>query len=85
MNTIKSTVNINADLKSQLDNLIDSHYAESFTSAVNHAIAMYIKAAKREMYKKQMEEAQHDEDYIARTMSSQEAFSTVDAEGDDEW
>lgn len=85
MQAVKSTININSELKKQLETLVAQNYAGSFTDAVNSAIALYIKTINKELYAKQMEEAKLDKDFIERTVSSQEAFINADAEEIGEW
>lgn len=85
MQSVKCTININAELKGQLDNLVAQKYVGSFTDGVNSAIALYLKTVRRELYAKQMEKAKDDKDFMDRTISSQEEFSNIDAEDLAEW
>ncbi|HOI19315.1 MAG TPA: hypothetical protein PLX15_05655 [Candidatus Woesearchaeota archaeon] len=85
MQSVKCTININTELKGQLDNLVAQKYVASYTDGVNSAIALYLKTVRRELYAKQMEKAKEDKDFMERTISSQEAFANIDAEDFAEW
>ena len=88
MNMIKSTINIDKNLKDQLEILVRCKKISSLTEGINNAIYDYLKKMKRLSYEMKMKEAAQDSAFMARTMRVQEEFEGLDREvdlGDDEW
>ena len=88
MSIVKSTINLDKDLKEQLDLLVKEEKIASLTEGINNAIYDYIKKMKRLNYEMRMKEAARDSEFMARTMRIQEEFEGLDKEtdlGEDEW
>ena len=88
MSIVKSTINIDKELKEQLENLVKEEKISSLTEGINNAIYEYLKKMKRLSYEMKMKEAAQDSAFMARTMRVQEEFEGLDREidlGDDEW
>ena len=88
MSVVKSTINLDKDLKEQLEVLVKEEKISSLTEGINNAIYLYLKKMKRLSYELKMQEASKDSIFMARTMRVQEEFERLDREidaGDDEW
>ena len=88
MPIVKSTINLEKDLKDQLEMLVKEEKISSLTEGINNAIYDYLKKMKRLSYEMKMKEAAQDSAFMARTMRVQEEFEGLDREvdlGDDEW
>ena len=83
--TVKSTININKYLKSQLELLVSQNELSSVTEGINIAIEKFVKEKQKELYAKQMRKASQDAGFIDRTLSSQRDFDTIDTEVNGEW
>lgn len=83
--TVKSTININKYLKSQLELLVSQNELSSVTEGINIAIEKFVKEKQKELYAKQMQKASQDAGFIDRTLSSQRDFDTIDTEVNGEW
>ena len=78
--TIKSTININRQYKEQLEYLVKIKKINSITEGINNAISEYLKYMQKKLYEEEMKDAKEDKEFLARTMSSQQAFSESDKE-----
>ena len=88
MSVVKSTINLDKDLKDQLEILVKEEKISSLTEGINNAIYLYLKKMKRLSYELKMQEASRDVSFMSRTMRVQEEFERLDREidlGDDEW
>ena len=88
MNMIKSTINIDKDLKDQLEILVRCKKISSLTEGINMAINDFINKQKRSDYEAKMALAAADEAFMRRTMVVQEEFEGLDKDidlGDEEW
>lgn len=88
MPIVKSTINLEKDLKDQLEMLVKEGKISSLTEGINNAIYDYLKKMKRLSYEMKMKEAAQDSAFMARTMRVQEEFEGLDREvylGDYEW
>lgn len=85
MITVKSTININKYLKSQLEFLVSQNELSSVTEGINIAIEKFVKEKQKELYTKQMQKASQDAGFIDRTLSSQRDFDAIDTEESGVW
>ena len=88
MSIVKSTINLDKDLKDQLEILVKDGKISSLTEGINIAISDYLKKLKRTAYEKKKEEAAKDSAFMVRTMRVQEEFEGLDKDidsGEDTW
>lgn len=88
MDMIKSTINIDKELKAQLEILVKCKKISSLTEGINLAINDFINKQKRNDYEARMALASKDDAFMRRTMVVQEEFEKLDRDinlGDDEW
>ena len=85
MQAVKSTINISAQLKGELSKYVEKGAVVSLSSAVNAAIALYLKELKRAEYEALMAEAGRDRDYLARTADCQKEFHRYEGGVTGEW
>ncbi|MCR5461746.1 MAG: hypothetical protein K6E87_01630 [bacterium] len=88
MEMIKSTINIDKELKEQLETLVRCKKIASLTEGINLAINDFINKQKRSDYEARMALASKDDAFMRRTMVVQEEFEKLDRDinlGDDEW
>ena len=88
MNMVKSTINLDKDLKEQLEILVELKKISSLTEGINKAIEEFIKMEKKKDYELKMALAIRDEAFMKRTMIVQEEMELLDKDvdlGDEEW
>lgn len=85
INMVKSTINITSNNFEALKALVSEKAISSMTEGINLGLELLIKEKRREMYKKQMEEAAKDKNFLARTIEVQKEFDKIDAEVSGEW
>jgi len=71
---VKSTINISAQLKNELNGYVGKGVVASFSSGVNAAIELYLKELRRREYDVALAEAGADKDFLARTLDCQRFF-----------
>ncbi|MDR3292644.1 MAG: hypothetical protein LBT20_00905 [Clostridiales bacterium] len=82
---VKSTINLSAALKNELNEYVERKLVSSFSSGVNAAIELYLKELRREEYDRLMEAASRDQDFMARTLECQKELEPYDARVGEEW
>ena len=85
INMVKSTINITSNNFEALKALVNEKAISSMTEGINLGVELLVKEKRREMYKKQMEEAAKDKRFIKRTTEVQNEFDKIDMEVSGEW
>ena len=85
INMVKSTINITSNNFEALKTLVNEKAISSMTEGINLGVELLVKEKRREMYKKQMEEAAKDKSFIKRTTEVQNEFDKIDMEVSGEW
>jgi metal-responsive CopG/Arc/MetJ family transcriptional regulator len=85
MKLIKSTINIPANLRAELDEYIEKKIVPSFSSGINAALELYLKELRRIEYDKLMALAGKDKDFIQRTMECHEEMTKFESQVNEEW
>ena len=85
INMVKSTINITSNNFEALKALVNEKAISSMTEGINLGVELLVKEKRREMYKKQMEEAAKDKSFLERTISVQKEFDKIDMEVSGEW
>lgn len=82
---IKSTINISAQLKNDISGYVDRGVVDSFSSALNEALALYVKELRRKEYDEALSEAGRDKVFLARTLECQGEFDKCDCGVTGQW
>lgn len=85
---IKYTVVIPESDVAQLKELTDKNIISSVNAGVREAVEDYITRIKKETYKKELQEAVKDPEFIKRTDENMKAFKNLDQETEEmipEW
>ena len=85
INMVKSTINITSNNFEALKALVNEKAISSMTEGINLGVELLVKEKRREMYKKQMEEASKDKSFLKRTTEVQNEFDKIDMEVSGEW
>jgi len=83
--SIKYTTVLPKECIDELKNLADKKVVPSVSQGIRLAIENFIDAQKQQEYINKMQEAMSDNDFIRRTMDTQNDFETIDEEGIWKW
>lgn len=84
-NTMKYTAVLPVEQVESLKRMASRKEIPSVNYGIRQALDQYLENEKRARYKKEMQMAAQDNEFMARTLGVQEAFAEVDAEEMNEW
>ncbi|MDR1065418.1 MAG: hypothetical protein LBL25_03520 [Oscillospiraceae bacterium] len=83
--SVKYTAVLPAVCLAELKILAEEKAIASVSHGIRLAVESFVSDYKRRAYEEDMREAASDKDFLKRTLDTQAAFSTADAEGETEW
>lgn len=86
--SIKYTVVLSESSVAQLKELANKKIISSVNAGVREAVEDYLIKVRKELYKKELQEAVKDPEFIKRTEETMQAFKNVDQEAEEmipEW
>jgi hypothetical protein len=69
----------------ELKSLAEKKVIPSVNQGIRLAVEDFVLLHKQRTYESAMKEAAADQDFMRRTLETQEAFSAVDADGEETW
>jgi len=83
--SVKYTAVLPNEYVNELRELTAKKIIPSVNYGIKKAVGKYLEQEKKEMYRKSMEEAANDPDFMKRTLDAQKDFTFVDCEVGGEW